>query len=347
MIKRCCLFLAVFLICFTSSISFASNKGVIQGSYANVRKEPAFNSAIIGRKVRGNSYHILFEEGDWRRVRFADGMEGWIFQTLVERRTDFRASDEEQKPTADEDEDEDIVSADTKKPKDRPTPPKKEIKPDKPTEEPVSKPQPEVVSKPPPKAPPPEQVTPPPERTIPPDPPVTRPQQPASIADISATAEQLYNQAIDLYERQQYAQALERNRLALEKAPKNAEILNNIANCLFKMGRIQDALDTWKQALRITPRSGKIANNIGIASYQLDRNQQAIEYYKQAIMFEPDFPDPYYNLASVYGFTGNFEKAIEKYRKFLDFNPDQTMQKLAKQRIEYCQRQIEIAQREN
>jgi len=285
-----------------------AREGVVKGSYINLRKENKFNSPIIGKKMRGDSYKILFEEKNWLKVSFPDGLEGWLYKTLVEQTPDKSAKPAEDKTASatPEIKKDDKKTETAKKPEEKT--PRKEIKLD-------SK---KGLEKPPaPKT------------------------KPAAIVEVSGTAEELYNEAIRLYEKKKYAQALEKNQLALQKAPQNAEILNNIGNCQFKLGRIEEALESWKNALKIAPRSGKICNNLGIAYYQLDKNKDAIEYYKKAILFEPEFPDPYYNLASVYGFTGNFADAVVNYRKFLETSPDATMKKLAEERIAYCERHLE------
>lgn len=167
----------------------------------------------------------------------------------------------------------------------------------------------------------------------------------AKVVQISGNAEGIYNQAIKLYEKRRFSEALEKNKLALKKAPQNSEILNNIGNCLFKLKRVEEALASWKKALKIAPKSGKICNNIGIAYYQLDQNKKAIAYYKKAILFEPQFSDAYYNLASAYGFMGKFEESVANYKIFLTLTPETIMKKLAEERIVYCMDQIKLVQK--
>lgn len=169
---------------------------------------------------------------------------------------------------------------------------------------------------------------------------------PAKAVSTSKSAADYYHEAIGLYEKKRYQEALEANRAALQQAPRNAEILNNIGNCLFKMGKIQDAISNWKEALKSAPKQAKICNNLGIAYYQIDENDRAIEFYKKAILFEPQFADAYYNLASVYGFKGQFRDALDNYRKYLEFNPDATMKKLTEERIEYCQKQLDAPKKD-
>ena len=301
----------VFAFNFSSNAFAANNKeGVVRGSYINLRSEPKFNAQIVGKKMRGDVYTIQFEQQNWLKVTFKDNTEGWIYKSLIETLYDNESAKSSGKDSESSSEKkEDQTKKDTKaKSKETKQEAKQTEKKENKTEKPLIKP-------------------------------VNQSKLP-EVVEVSGTAEELYNEAIKLYEKRKYSEALERNLAASKKAPKNAEILNNLGNCQFKLGRIEDALESWKNALKIAPRSGKICNNLGIAYYQLDKNKDAIEYYKKAIMFEPDFADPYYNIASVYGFTGNFEDALVNYKKFLEFNPDDTMKKLADERIAYCERQL-------
>ena len=300
-------FVSIVLVIVMSLCLNAQETRSVRGSYINVRAEGHFKSPVVTKKLRGDTYSVIAERNDWAKVRFTDGTEGWIFFSLVER---TRSGE----------------------PVPAKTPPPSVAKPEPPTEAAKPVPEPAKTEKPL-KARPPSAVVPPV---------TTKPLSPRAVTT-SKTAEELYNEAIDLYEKGRYAQALELNRAAESQAPNNAEILNNIGNCLFKMGRINEAISSWLKALQITPRSARICNNLGIAYYQLDNNEKAIEFYKKAILFEPGFPDPYYNLASVYGFQGNFEDALVYYRKYLEFNPDPIMRKLAEERIEYCSRNLKPA----
>lgn len=311
-LKKLSLALGLLLACnFTTNAFAANNKeGVVRGSYINLRSEPKFNAQIVGKKMRGDVYTIQFEQQNWLKVIFKDNTEGWIYKSLIETIYENDSSKAGTGKTSDSEsgkKDEQTKKDNKEKAKSSKTEVKTEKKENK-TEKPLIKP-------------------------------VNQTKLP-EVVEVSGTAEELYNEAIKLYEKRKYSEALERNLAASKKAPKNAEILNNLGNCQFKLGRIEDALESWKSALKIAPRSGKICNNLGIAYYQLDKNKDAIEYYKKAIMFEPDFADPYYNIASVYGFTGNFEDALVNYKKFLEFNPDDTMKKLADERIAYCERQL-------
>lgn len=293
------------------AIATDNKEGIVRGSYVNLRAEPKFNSEIVGKKLRGDTYQIKFEQQRWLKVVFKDNVEGWIYKTLIES---GNTEVESEKKSSENKKDTDDKKTVTSSPEIKKEPTKKAVaSADKKDEKPLIKP-------------------------------VDKKKLPDVVA-YSGTAEELYNEAIKLYEKRKYSEALEKNLAASKKAPKNAEILNNLGNCQFKLGRIEESLSSWKEALKLSPRSGKICNNLGIAYYQLDKPNDAIEYYKKAITFEPDFADPHYNLASVYGFTGEYEESVKYYKKYLEFKPDNTMRRLAEERIAYCEKQFSKKQK--
>lgn len=321
------------LVLFACSPLLAAGTGTVKGSYVNVRKTNAFSGEVVGKKLRGETYEILFEEAGWRKIRFPDGMSGWIFLG----RKDGEPSDGNEEPDVDaigrlgmggdtgvatltslgslEDEYKSPssfqVAAATDPDKD-----KKDIKPKGKGKGKTSKDKKPVGTS------------------------FGLATAPSRILSSSKTAEEWYNEGIEKFEQKKYPEALECNQEALKLAPGNAEILNNLGNCLFKLGRVDEALKQWKEALSIAPRSAKICNNMGIAYYQKEDNEKAIDYYKKAVLFEPQFPDPYYNLGSVYGFKGKYKEALDNYRKYLEFSPDPTMKSLTEERIDYCQKQL-------
>lgn len=376
------------LIAFAPADAFAAREGKVHGSYINVRSDASHSANVVTKKLRGDKYTVEFEKDGWLKVSFDDGTNGWIFNSVVEKRL---ATDEESarkaaapavasqaavpalprevtdagKPAGTKTEekkpakaDEKVKSAekareaDTKKEqaqakveekakdvvkaKDtQPPAPEKKKAEDKKAEEKKAEPQKAEQKKADVKK---ADVKKTDEKKAEPAKPSDLP--PAKAVSTTKTASDYYHEAIALYEKKRYQEALDANRSALEQAPRNAEILNNIGNCLFKMGKIQDAISNWKEALKSAPKQAKICNNLGIAYYQIDENDRAVEFYKKAILFEPQFADAYYNLASVYGFKGQFRDALENYRKYLEFNPDATMKKLTEERIEYCQKQL-------
>ncbi len=305
----------------------AERTGTVRGSYVNIRKTNAFSGEVVGKKLRGEKYQILFEESGWRKVQFDDGVNGWIFMgsrggegsegneesdavdgivsgkgsdtgiatltSLASLEDEYRAPEKPATQTA-------VLATKETKGKD---------KGKKPPKKPAGSSFGLATA-------------------------------PTRILSSSKTAEEWYNEGIEKFEQKKYPEALVCNQEALKLAPGNAEILNNLANCLFKMGRVDEALTQWNEALSIAPRSAKICNNMGIAYYQKEDNAKAIDYYKKAVLFEPQFPDPYYNLGSVYGFMGKYKEALDNYKKYLEFSPDPTMRSLTEERIEYCQKQL-------
>lgn len=362
--------------------------GKITGSYAQIRENPSLNAPSVGKKVRGDSYTVINESRNWLRVRFEDGLEGYLYskgsaqdsesESAAEPKAepmglpplpdlagasgtpDAKGKEKTEEKVAKTDESgsknvksekasemdsgkaakDDKVEKDGKDSKEakaatdaKASKDKKEKKDSKDKKD--AKEAKDTKDKADEKASGKKTLA---EASVPGEG-TTGPRAVTS----SRTAEDYYNQAIELFERKRYSEALEANKSALELAPRNAEILNNLGNCLYKLDQLDEAVSRWKEALGLSPRSAKICNNLGIAYYQNDDNAKAIEYYKKAVLFEPQFPDPYYNLASVYGFKGQFNEALEYYKKYLEFPVDQTMKRLTEERIDYCEKQLALA----
>lgn len=49
----------------------------------NVRSGPSLNSDIITTLIRGNSYPVLKEKGDWIQIQLRNGQKGWVANYLV------------------------------------------------------------------------------------------------------------------------------------------------------------------------------------------------------------------------------------------------------------------------
>ncbi len=360
--KRFFLLLLGISLCIGMPTFLEAREGAVRGSYINLRSDNNFKAPIIGKKVRGQKYKVLFEEKSWLKVKFTDGTEAWIYETLAEKNRPGETVDTSEEtpeissgtgtllpplPVAIASGTKEKVGegkVDGKTDKDK-LPKGTEIITAKATDKPgdkkkksdlksvVGKSGEEGKGKGKGKG----ETGETPVASFP-----SVEGGPSKILSFSKSPEEYYNEAIDLFEKKKYAEALEANRCAYQQAPSNAEILNNMANCLFKMGKTEDALKQWKEALTISPKSAKICNNMAIAYYQNDENEKAVEYYKKAILFEPDFPDPYYNIASVYGFRGDFKDALDTYKKYLEFSIDPVMKQLTEERIEYCQKQLNL-----
>ncbi len=367
---------------FYTSLQAQSYNGVIKSSYMSVRKEAKFNSVIVAKKMRGDVYRVIFEDKNWIKVQFADGVTGWLFKTVTNRSDeDFQTENETASSTSDLNvkakkkngladlpdddgyEDEKVsnkpVSSDGKNNKQKnsntgkttETTASKNTKSSQAIDNKNSK-----ISK--------DKVIDNSDKSNKSDKNTKNNDNSSSVsnkstnsnsektdsssnqssqkavAEISSNAEDLYNEAIALYAKRMYEEALEKNMLASKKAPKNAEIMNNIGNCLFKLGKEDKALDYWKKALKLAPKSGKICNNIGIAYYQMNKTKDAIAYYKKAILFEPDYADTYYNIASAYGYTGDFDNASKNFQSYIDKTENEDLKKLAKDRLDYCEKQM-------
>lgn len=57
----------------------------VTGSSLNVRGEPSTEAAVVGKLKRGERVEVGGSQGDWLRVRLADGRAGWVAARFVAR----------------------------------------------------------------------------------------------------------------------------------------------------------------------------------------------------------------------------------------------------------------------
>ncbi|MCW7754738.1 SH3 domain-containing protein [Desulfobotulus sp. H1] len=56
---------------------------VVKNSKANVRSGPGTSHSIVFTVEKGVPFRVLGRQGEWVRIRHADGDEGWIHRNLV------------------------------------------------------------------------------------------------------------------------------------------------------------------------------------------------------------------------------------------------------------------------
>ena len=59
----------------------------VRAAVAPVHAEPRVAAPQVSQLLAGHEVHVLTEDGDWRRVRGADGYEGWVHRGYLEEGT--------------------------------------------------------------------------------------------------------------------------------------------------------------------------------------------------------------------------------------------------------------------
>ena len=158
---------------------------------------------------------------------------------------------------------------------------------------------------------------------------VTLPEGTPQIENAESRA--LLEQGFELYEKEQYSEALANFKAFLEENPTVTQIRVNIANCLRQLEQYPEALDEYQKVLDAietekgaltgdTLAAGILADMGGIFIKQEDL-EKASEYFQQSIKVNPKDERLAFNVAEIYFNQGQREKAIEAYNLAIKINP--------------------------
>lgn len=112
--------------------------------------------------------------------------------------------------------------------------------------------------------------------------------------NVHATAksfEDIFNEANQLFYKQEFAQALEKYKEARAMDEGQASVHYNIGVTCFELRDFVAAEEALKQALRRNPRHSRAAMYLGHIARERKLNELAETYYKQALSYDPGLID--------------------------------------------------------
>ncbi|OFZ73622.1 MAG: hypothetical protein A2W04_05335 [Betaproteobacteria bacterium RBG_16_64_9] len=128
----------------------------------------------------------------------------------------------------------------------------------------------------------------------------------------------LYRDALEWYEREQFARAAVAFERLLARDPSHVEARYKLANALKEQGDWDSAARHYESLLRLVPGHAEALNNLGAAHQYLDRPQDAERCYRQAIALRPALAQPYLNLGRLLQAAGRDGEACAVFRAALD-----------------------------
>jgi Ca-activated chloride channel family protein len=121
----------------------------------------------------------------------------------------------------------------------------------------------------------------------------------------SAQAASLYSsirEGVDLYEKQQYEEALKTFLDAQVENPESALLKFDIASCQYKLQKYEEAATGYLDVVA-TARDAHMETqalyNLGNAMYRQAKLEEAVEYYKKTLALDPEDEDASNNLEFV------------------------------------------------
>jgi tetratricopeptide (TPR) repeat protein len=132
----------------------------------------------------------------------------------------------------------------------------------------------------------------------------------------------LYNLANLLLSREEFAEAIDRYREALEIDANDPRVHNNLASALLASGDLDAAERHFRAAISISPKYYRAYNNFGLLMQQRGRLDDAIELHQIALRIDPDYAAAHGNLANALRASNEPEQALHHYRRALELDPD-------------------------
>jgi len=103
--------------------------------------------------------------------------------------------------------------------------------------------------------------------------------------------------------------------------PRDPRAIAPLANLRFGRQEYAEAVDLFRKALDLDPRYALGWNQLGYALRFLGRYDEAEQAFARYVSVVPDDPNPYDSQAELFFKVGKFEKAIASYRKALAVDP--------------------------
>lgn len=135
-------------------------------------------------------------------------------------------------------------------------------------------------------------------------------------------ADKLFLKGNKLYEQQQYEEAVEAYKEALQISPSEWGYYFNLALAYKKLGRKQEATESFQKAVELNPESYSSNKELGEALAKDGDYEEAKKYYLKATEISPDDPDAFYNLGVCLTNLGESEEALRLFLKTVELNKD-------------------------
>ena len=141
-------------------------------------------------------------------------------------------------------------------------------------------------------------------------------------AKMSETAHLHYESACKAENAQNYLQAIEQMKKAIEQSPDEALLYTKTAGFYSEIGDWQNALSMYKKAIKLRPNDAFIYISVGNILQQQHKYEDAFSAYQQASVIFPDYTYNYLNMANVKYLMGEKTEALEYYKTFLNYYPN-------------------------
>jgi len=140
--------------------------------------------------------------------------------------------------------------------------------------------------------------------------------QPPVDADATVAhraAQNLFDDAVNQYEKGRVDAAIEKLTAATALTPAFAEAYNLLGVCYDQKRQYQSAQQEYEKALRVDQDNARYMNNLGYSYFLAGDDGQAIKWFKKGLKETPQDLRLHNNIGMAYGRKGNMSKAREHF----------------------------------
>lgn len=123
-------------------------------------------------------------------------------------------------------------------------------------------------------------------------------------------AGQLFQLGRELYQRNDYAEAINAFEKVIELTPDNFEAYNNLGVIYSILGEDELGISFISEAIKLAPAVSYLHNNLGYALLKQKRNSEAASAFERALQLDPKNSHARNNLKSAYKLMGCSEGEI-------------------------------------
>ncbi|OIP73042.1 MAG: hypothetical protein AUK43_01495 [Oscillatoriales cyanobacterium CG2_30_40_61] len=133
---------------------------------------------------------------------------------------------------------------------------------------------------------------------------------------------ELYQQAIQYQERENFNEAIACYQKIIDLEPKFLQGYQKIGNLSLKTQEFEQAITAYQNVIQLSPNDFWAYNNLGEALIKLQRWEAAIPIYEKAIQLDPNCFWGYNGLGECLTQTHQLEKAVPIYQKAIELDPN-------------------------
>jgi tetratricopeptide (TPR) repeat protein len=143
-----------------------------------------------------------------------------------------------------------------------------------------------------------------------------------SAADLFTKLDELYQQALEATNKQDFAQAETYWTRMLDLFPYNPAVWSNRGNSRVSQNKLKDAIADFNKSIELAPDAPDPYLNRGAALEGLGQWDEAIADYNHVLELDPKDPAAYNNRGNAKTGLGQWEAAIADFKQAADLQPD-------------------------